>query len=120
MYQETERTRRVGELIRREIAGILLRDLDDSQFKLISITNVSLSRDLRNATIFVTSLAKDDASEEVDALNDKKGYIRKLLSGRVYLKRLPAIKFQVDDSISRGMRLSSLIESVNPDDETKS
>ena len=117
MFQETERTRRVGELLRRELADIFLKEMDGQQFRLVSITGVSLSRDLRNATIFITSLAKDDASEEVDTLNDMKGFLRKELSRRVHLKRLPALQFKLDDSISRGMKLSSLIESVNPKDD---
>jgi ribosome-binding factor A len=113
MYQETERTRKVGGLLRKELADILLRELDDRRFRMISITQVTLSRDLKNATVFVTGLAKDDVTEEVSSLNEMKGFIRKQLSRRVYLKRLPTIQFRQDDSVSRGMRLSQLIESVN-------
>ena len=114
MFQETERTRRVGELIRRELADVLLKESDDKALRMVSLTHVSLSRDLRQATVFVTSLAKDDASEEVDKLNAMRGFLRKQLSTRVYLKRLPDLKFASDDSVSRGIHLSRLIESVNP------
>ncbi|MFT5111894.1 MAG: ribosome-binding factor A [Parasphingorhabdus sp.] len=113
MYQETERTRRVGELLRRGLADVLLREMDSRELKLISITDVSMSRDLRHAIVYVTSLAKDDANEEVKTLNEIKGFLRKQLSRRVQLKHLPSLKFELDESISRGIRLSSLIESVN-------
>ncbi len=116
-YQQTERTRRVSELIRREIADILMRDVDHAGLGLVSLTAVTVSRDLRNATVFFTTLDGDEAAVEVGReLNELKGFIRKQLGRRVRLKRLPDLVFRFDDSISRGMALSRLIESVKPDD----
>jgi ribosome-binding factor A len=119
VYQQTERTRRVSELIKREIADILLRDVDRSDLRLVSVTAVTVSRDLRNATVFFTVLGNDDAAEEVaHELNELKGFVRKQLASRVRLKRLPDLLFRFDDSIGRGMKLSQLIDSVKPKDST--
>ncbi len=120
-YQQTERTRRVSELIKREIADILMRDMDHADLGLVSLTGVTVSRDLRNATVFFTTLDGDDAGDEVGReLNELKGFIRKQLGRRVRLKRLPDLTFRFDDSISRGMALSRLIDSVKPADPTDS
>lgn len=120
-YQQTERTRRVSELIKREIADILMRDVDHADLGLVSLTGVTVSRDLRNATVFFTTLDDDDAGDEVGReLNELKGFIRKQLGRRVRLKRLPDLTFRFDDSIRRGMALSRLIDSVKPTDTTDS
>ena len=113
MYQETERTRRVGELIKREIAIILLQEMDEPRFKMVSISAVTISRDLRNATIFFTCIgAKYPADELQVELNQAKRQIRYLLSSRIRLKSTTVINFRVDTSIERGIHLTQLINSV--------
>lgn len=117
MYQQTERTRRVSELLKREIADILQREVDSESLRLVSVTAVTISRDLRNATVFVTRLGSDEhAAAAVDELNEIKAFVRRELGRRVRLKRLPDLVFRFDDSIGRGMRLSKLIDSVQPKD----
>lgn len=113
MYQQTERTRRVGELLRREIADILQKDMDRSDFRLVSLTAVTVSRDLRNATVFFTLIGKDEDSGDIAGeLSHAKGFIRRQLGTRIRLKRLPDLVFRFDDSIGKGFKLSKLIDSV--------
>ncbi len=113
MYQETERTRRVSELIKREVADILMRDIDDARLRLVSISAVTISRDLRNATVFFTCIDRKVSEAEVEQeLNDAKGFIRKQLGSRVRLRGVPDLLFRIDESIGRGIELSKLIDSV--------
>ncbi len=114
-YQTTERTRRVSELLKREIAAILMREFEHGG-GLVSLTGVTVSRDLRNATVFFTVLGEDDAEAVARELNEAKGFIRHELGRRIHLKRLPDLVFRHDDSIRRGMKLSALIDSVQPKD----
>jgi len=118
MYQETERTRRVSELVKREVADILLRELGDEHFRLVSVSAVTISRDLRNATVFFTCLGeKYPVSEVEQELNHAKGAIRHELGKRIRMKRVPDLVFRFDESIERGMKLSHLIDSVSAKDE---
>ncbi len=114
MYQETERTRRVGALIKREVADIVLRELDDAGLRLVSVTSVTVSRDLRRATVFFTVIGKDDGRDEIAAkLNEARGFIRGRLGARVRLKRTPDLDFRFDDSVGKGFELSRLIDSLS-------
>lgn len=118
MYQETERTRRVSELLKREIAEILQRDVDRADLRLLSVTAVKVSRDLRNATVFFTQLGRDEDTDDVaEELNRIKGFIRRQLGARIRLKRLPDLVFRFDESIGKGFRLSRLIDSVNSNEQ---
>ncbi|GJL83702.1 MAG: ribosome-binding factor A [marine bacterium B5-7] len=117
MYQQTERTRRVGELIKREVAEILRRDLEADSLKFVNVTAVTVSRDLRNATVFFTLIGdKGDPETAASDLAHARGYVRKLLGARVRMKRTPDIHFKYDDSVTRGFELSKLIDSVRHDD----
>lgn len=115
MYQETERTRRVGELIKREIADILLREMNDSRLRMACVGAVTVSRDLRYATVFFTSLGnRAPVAELARELNDASGTIRKHLSTRLRLKRVPGLQFRVDESVERGIRLSKFLDEIRP------
>jgi ribosome-binding factor A len=116
MYQETERTRRVGALIKREVADIILRELDDAELRLVSITGATVSRDLRRATVFFTVIGKDRAHQEIgERLNEARGFIRRRLGARVRLKRTPDLDFRFDESVGKGFEMSRLIDSLSVD-----
>lgn len=119
MYQQTERTRRVGELLKREIADIIQKEMDRGELRLVSITAVTVSRDLRNATVFFTQLGRDEDVDDVAGeLNDAKGFIRRELGSRIRLKRMPDLTFRFDESIGKGFKLSRLIDDANKNDPT--
>lgn len=111
---EVERSRRVSELIRRELSGLIAREVDDRRAHLASVTAVRLSRDLKQATVYVSSVGQSVPPDEVeDALNNASKYLRYLLSRNLNLRSTPNLSFKYDDSIRRGMELSSLIDSLN-------
>ncbi len=117
--QEIDRTRRVAELLKREIALLIARELNDSRINSVTVTGVTISRDLRVATVFVSSpriLSVRSAPESArieGLLNISAGYIRYLLSRTVNLRITPSLVFRYDDSIQRGMDMSRLIDRLN-------
>lgn len=116
MPKEFSRTQRVSELIRRELATVIAREMDDPRVRFVSITAVEVSRDLRNAKVYVTQIdAAADAALDVRSLQKAAGFLRKRLADVLTLKTMPALTFVYDHSIERGVELTRLIEQSAPD-----
>lgn len=102
---------RVSELIRRELGTIIAREMDDPRVSFVSVTAVDVSKDLRNAKVYVTQIdSAADASLDVRALQKASGFLRKQLADVLTLKSIPALTFVYDNSIQRGVDLTRLIE----------
>lgn len=111
MPKEFSRTQRVAELIRRELATVMAREMDDPRVRFVSVTAVDVSKDLRNAKVYVTHLdTADDPAIDIRSLQKAAGFLRKRLADALNLRTIPALTFVHDDSIERGVRLSRLIE----------
>ena len=112
--QGVDRTRRIGQVLRRELAPIISRQLEASVVGLISITAVSVSKDLRHARVFVTALASKLSSAELTkALNAASGSLRWELGQQAGLRRTPELVFEYDESIERGAEMSKLLDGLS-------
>jgi ribosome-binding factor A len=121
MPKENVRTKRVADLIQKELAQILLREAKDSRFGLLSISNVAISKDLSFAKINITLLGETIPIKEVlKSLNNSAGYFRTLLAKTLQLRIVPKIAFYYDDSLRRGSELSVLINEAVAKDQKKS
>jgi len=112
--QETRmsrRSERTSKLIQREISGLLEREVSDPRLsRLISVTGVTLSPDLRHAKVFVSTLGSEINKEDMLAgFNKASGFLRTELALRLKLRYTPQLSFHYDDSIERGARLLKLI-----------
>ena len=105
---------RVGQEIQRLLAELLRTELKDPRVSaLVTITDVDVSPDLKQAKVFVTLLGDDEACEEtLAALNRCAAFLRRSLSMRMSLRSVPALRFVFDASVERGSRVARLIESA--------
>ena len=110
----SRRSERTSSLIRREISGLLEREVNDPRLSmLISVTEVSLSPDLRHAKVFVSTLGNEINKDDMLAgFNNASGFLRRELASHLKLKYTPQLSFHYDDSIERGARLLKLIGQV--------
>jgi ribosome-binding factor A len=109
----SRRTDRVEVQLQREIAGILLRgELRDprlSRIESLSITGTRVSADLSSARIFFDVVADEtEAAAITEALNAGTARVRSLLAGRLDMRRVPALRFERDAAIERGVRMEAL------------
>lgn len=112
--QGVDRTRRVAELIRRALAGIIRDRLPDRGLGLLSITATEITRDLSRATVFITILGEEEDQERAtEILNEESRALRYELSRTLNLRHTPEIEFRYDFSIERGVRLSRLIDDLS-------
>jgi len=122
MPKEFSRSRRVADLIQRELATLIQREMDVRKFGLITVSLVDVSPDLQNAKVFVTSLSDDVEREALlVALNKRAPHFRHELARNSPLRTTPRLVFVFDSSIEYGSRLSALIDSVQvkSDSDTK-
>ena len=108
----SRRSERTSKLIQRKISELLEREVNDPRLsKLISVTEVELSFDLRHAKIFVSTLGSEINSKEdlLAGFNNASGFLRKELAAHLKLKYAPELSFHYDDSIERGAKLLKLM-----------
>ena len=107
----TQRQLRAGELIRHALVEILREaDINDPDLTGVSVTvtEVRMSPDLRNATVFVEPLGGGHAPEVVKALNRHAKFLRGRLGHSIDMKFTPALKFLHDESFDEAARMSRL------------
>lgn len=118
MHKDSNRPRRVAELIRRELAMLIPRELDDPHAHQITLTGAEVSRDLSSARIYFSLLSGTvEAKQTAKSLNRAAGFLRHALMGRVSLRAIPALRFYFDESVERGARIDSLIEQALAEDK---
>ena len=111
----SRRTERLSKTIKQEISRLLEREVNDPRLSaLISVTQVSVSPDLKHAKIFVSILGNETKKTEALAgFNAASGFLRKELASHLRLRYAPQLSFHYDDSIERGARLLKLIGQVS-------
>lgn len=121
MKRGFDRTQRVADLIQKSLAQMLLQDMSDDRFHLVTITSVTVSRDLSYAKVFVSVLMdeEDKIKQTVLALNRAAKPLRYNLAHAVDLRIVPELKFVYDESTARGFRISTLIDAAVKKEEKK-
>lgn len=108
MPKEFSRSRRVAELIQRELARLIDAEIQDPRVGRVTITEVDLSNDLRNARIYIAAMA-DSQDETIKALTHATPFLRRQLSKQLVIRGCPQLSFHVDNSLESGNRLNKLI-----------
>ena len=108
-----KRAIRVGDQILREIAILLMENVNDPRVKGTTITGVNLSNDLRHAKVFYSVMGDDEDIKRAQAgLDSAKGFIKRHIGLRLKLRYIPDIIFKYDPSIKEGRRLEQLLSEL--------
>jgi len=109
----SQRQLRVGELIKKSLGQIFLRDeakVPNFETKNITVTEVRMSPDLKNAKAYVIPLGGKDTEKTVSVLTEFSHRIRKVLSKKVDMKFLPKVHFVGDKSFDYAEKIEKLIQ----------
>ena len=109
----SQRQLRVGELIKQNLGQIFLRDeakVPSIDTKNITVTEVRMSPDLKNAKAYVIPLGGKDLEKSVNVLTEFSHLIRKALSKKIDMKFLPRVYFVGDTSFDYGEKIERLIQ----------
>lgn len=104
---------RVRELMKRELSSVIQRDYDFKDV-LVTINDVDVTPDLRQAHVFVGMLGDAKAVRgALDKLKRDAGQLQVKVSKRVILRYTPRLNFRLDDSVERGVKLLSVIQGID-------
>ena len=118
MKRPSQRARRVGDQIQRELADLLKNEVKDPRVGPVTVTGVDVSGDLSHATVRFTHLTgKETGKAAAAALARTAGFLRSELSRRLNLYSVPQLSFVYDDSIESGIRMSQLIDEAIASDK---
>jgi ribosome-binding factor A len=114
MKSTVQRTDRVGDLVRREISAILLREVKDPLVQFVTITGVRMSKDLRHACVYYTALQDESGLKDVAAaLKRSAGYVQRLIGSRMHLRSVPHLRFEYDTSLRDAARMEELLRGID-------
>lgn len=108
-----DRPKRVGELIREKVSTILRKKVADPRIGFVSVTDVVLSKDLKNAKVFVSIYGTDkDKRDTMRGITSAKGYIQGELGRSIDLRYTPNLRFIEDKAIERGSRMMVIMSKL--------
>ncbi|WP_150305080.1 30S ribosome-binding factor RbfA [Pseudomonas saliphila] len=119
MAKEYSRTQRVADQMQRELAQLIHRDVRDPRIGMVTLTAVEVSRDLAHAKVYLTLMGEateEEIAQNLSALKDAAGFLRVQLGRSMKLRSVPQLHFHYDESVRRGVHLSSLIERAVEED----
>jgi|APFre7841882724_1041349.scaffolds.fasta_scaffold27534_1 ribosome-binding factor A len=116
-----QRLHRVGDQIQRELSELIRLELKDPRVHMVTIIGVDVSPDLEHARVRVSTLDTAHRDETMAGLRRAAGFLRAHLGRRLRTHATPELRFEYDDSIEQGVRLTQLIDqavsTAKPDDE---
>jgi ribosome-binding factor A len=111
-----ERMRRVNEALR-EVLSEGIGELKDPRIGFVTVTGVRASTDLRQATVFVSVLGSEKKRVATLAgLESSCAPLQARVNRELHLKRTPQLRFEYDQTIEEGVRLSKLIDELSRDE----
>jgi ribosome-binding factor A len=118
----SQRQLRVGELVKQNLGELFLRNeakIPLINSKLITVTEVRMTPDLKTARVYVIPLGGIDTKEIVKILTEYAHLVRKALSKRLDIKFLPKLTFVEDNSFEYAEKIEKLIKKNKDDDKEK-
>jgi ribosome-binding factor A len=117
---QMRRPERVADIIREEISQIVGYELEDPRLTMVTVTDVRLSGNGRDAQVFVTVTGDEKAHElALAALRHAAPYVRKQLTLSLNLPRTPEIHFVRDKVEEAGERVDRLLQQIAQEPERK-
>ena len=118
----SQRQLRVGELVKQNLGELFLRNeakIPTLNSKLITVTEVRMTPDLKTARVYVIPLGGIDTKEIVKILTEYSHLVRKALSKRLDIKFLPKLTFVEDNSFEYAEKIEKIIKEIKINDTEK-
>ena len=115
--QESRRQKRISNVIKEELSRYVIESFQDSTSALITITHVSMSKDLRNAHVYLSVLGHSPKQEILDLFNERRGYLRKAIASKTNLKYNPLLIFSLDDSFEYDEKIKRVMKTLDKNEK---
>ena len=101
---------RIASIIRKNIAEIIQFQVKDPHLGFVSIPEVRVSKDFSYATVYVSFFKEEDITPSLEVLNKAKGFIRSELASKMDTRRVPEIRFVLDEGYKKEERIAELLK----------
>lgn len=113
MNDTYQRADRVSDVIKREVSEILLREIKDPRLDFVTITHVHVSRDLKSARIYFTTIKQGEELEAIrKGLKSASGFIQRKMGAHIHLRYTPHITFIHDSSLESSTRMDKILHDI--------
>ena len=107
--------RRVDEAVRAVLSEAIASEVKDPRVGFVTVTGVKTSPDLRHARVYVSVLGNQQArAASLEGLRSAHGFLQSRVAAELTIKHTPALSFEYDESVDRGMRISQLLRDEGP------
>ena len=111
------RVEKLQELMKQEVSKMLLRDIKDPRVGFVTVTQVELTGDLREAKIYVSIMGSEQQIEDSwQGLQSALGFIRREIGKRIRLRFTPSISFALDKSLDYSAHIQELLNKINSEE----
>ena len=115
------RSVRLGEQLRRELSSAIRNQVRDPDVGVVTVTGVDVTSDLSLARAFVDAMGDaEEKARSLKGLNRAAPFLRSKLSGALHVRRMPEIRFYLDESLSAGQRVEAILAQVLPAEPSSS
>lgn len=118
MPRDTSRGRKIADLIQRELAVLIQREVKDPRIGMVTINEATVSRDLAFSDIYFTVLPAEDTKGVEEVLNQASGFLRSKLARVLSTRTTPRLRFHYDTTIENGARLNQAIDKAIAEDKS--
>ncbi|MEJ2367782.1 MAG: 30S ribosome-binding factor RbfA [Acidobacteriota bacterium] len=109
---------KVADLLHHGVSNAFLTQVEDDRLKWVTVTEVSVTRDLSHAKIYYTVLEQNLSREDArEAIEENAGRVRRYLSRNLRLRQLPQMRFIFDDTADKAKRIEDILNSLHDEDE---
>lgn len=108
------RVNRVAEQMKKELGEILTMKIKDPRIGFVTVTDVEVTGDLQQATIYISVLGSEkEKQDSLLGLTKAKGFIRSEIGKRIRLRKTPELIFEFDEAYEYGNRIESILRDLN-------
>lgn len=108
------RIRKIQEFIKQEVSRIILQELKDPRLGFVTVTDVRITGDLREATVYVSLFGSDEEKKNtLAALAKANGFIRSEVGKHLGIRYSPQIGFKEDQSLDYGMKIEKILHTID-------
>lgn len=112
MPKEFSRGRRIADLVQRQLALLVQREVKDPRIGMVTINEAKVSRDLAWADVYFTVLGTQDYASVEQTLNGASGFLRSQLAKALGTRTTPRLRFHYDMTTQRGAKLGKAIDAA--------
>ncbi|MBI2054002.1 MAG: 30S ribosome-binding factor RbfA [Candidatus Staskawiczbacteria bacterium] len=113
----SNRVEKVNSLLKREISGIILREISFPDGVMVTLTRVETTSNLIEAKVYVSTFPENKSGEVFKILNKDVFHIQQKINKKLNMRPIPKIKFANDEETGRLGRVEELLESLKKEEK---